>query len=193
MSASKTPERAVEDGFLVSSALPAMRMRVEAALAYLATTRPEIKGLARAERCYFVDAPDGRVRRMLVVQFEGFLPSNNETYRYALPDPIRLGGETWGSWVFCYSVAESTAPETLDTVRLLRAHSMELDDEQIMVRYARIVGDDARHEVLIFYNEPLRRLGHTLMSVSEDGTVRPQYASLAVEAKARARRSFKLD
>ena len=85
-----------------------------------------------------------------------------------------MAGETWGSWVFCYAVGgEDPAPETLDTVRHLREHGLELEDEQVMARYARIIGDDARHEVLIFYHEPLRALGHTLATASADGELRP--------------------
>ena len=65
-----------------------------------------------------------------------------------------MGGEIWGSWIFCYSIArelvDEPGAESADTVEHLRPHGLELEDEQVMVRYARIVGDDARNEVLIF-------------------------------------------
>ena len=87
-------------------------------------------------------ASDGTVSRMLVVQFESFLPSNDERYQYRLPEPVTMAGETWGSWVFCYAVGgEDPALETLDTFRHLREHGLELEDEQVMARYARIIGE----------------------------------------------------
>jgi hypothetical protein len=187
-----TAARRVVDNELVSTTDPAIRIRVDAGLRYLGATELEIDDLALAERHHFVDARDRHVRRMLVVQFEGFLASNDEVYRYRLPDPVTMGGEPYGRWTFCYSVAESAAPETADSVRLLESHGRTLDDAQIMARYARIVGDAARHELLIFYHEPLDRLGHSLASVSEDGAVREAYASLAIDLHARARRAFRV-
>lgn len=187
------PLRTVEDGALVSADLPPMRMEVDPTLGYLGASELDIKGIAHAERHYFVQARDFRVRRMLVVQFEGFLPTNDETYRYSLPDPVELGGEEWGTWVFCYSLAASTAPETLDTNAILRRSELDLHDELITVRFGRIVGPDARDEVLIFYSEPLRHLGHSLASLAiDDGSLRPQHAAIATDLKARARRAFSI-
>jgi hypothetical protein len=183
--------RSFDGRSLVSTAMPAMRLEVDRSLAYIGATDLEIKGLARAERHHFVDAREGEIRRMLVAQFEGFLANNDEVYRYALPDPVTLAGETWGSWVFAYSVATSDAPETADSVRLLAEHGLALADEQIMARYARILGPDARNEVLIFYDEPLRRLGYGLASIADDdGRIRDDHVSVAIELKARARRAF---
>lgn len=186
------PLRRIEGDTLVSAETPAMRLRVDESLPYLAATELVIKGIARAERHYFVDAREGGVRRMLVAQFEGFLPDNDERYIYPLPDPVEMGGETWGSWVFCYSLADGSAPETKDTVEVMQRHGLTLDDELVMARYARIVGDDARNEVLLFYTEPLGRLGHSLASVSVDGELRPEYAALGIDLKARARRAFRV-
>jgi hypothetical protein len=190
------PDRRFEDGELVSDRLPALRIRVDPSLSYLGASPLEIKGLALAERHYFVDADGGRVRRMLVVQFEGFLPSNEEVYRYRLPDPVQLGGETYGSWVFGYSVPEAVAEdpvaEVADTVRVLSEHGLTLEDEQLVARFARIVGADARHEVLVFYQENVRDLGHSLVELCEDGVVRPRFAAEAEALRRRALTSFEI-
>ena len=178
-----TAGRRFVDGELVSSSGPALRIRVDPALRHVGATELAIKGLALAERHHFVDAQDGHVRRMLVVQFEGFLPSNDETYRYRLPEPVTMGGERYGSWVFGYSVAaeidEDPVAESADTARFLAGHGLSLDDEQLMARYARIIEPDARRELLVFYHEPIRRLGYTLASLCEDGEVRAAHASVA--------------
>ena len=89
-------------------------------------------------------------------------------------------------------MADEPGAESADTVRLLEPLGLELEDEQVMVRYARIVGDDARNEVLLFYNEPLRALGHSLATACEGGGLRPGLESLGIDLKARARRAFKV-
>ena len=171
-----------------------MRMRVDPSFSYLGSSSLEIKSLALAERHYFVDAKAGRVRRMLVVQFEGFLDSNDEVYRYRLPDPVTLGGQTYGTWVFCYSLSDAVAgdpaAELVDTLRALSEHGLNLEDEQIMARFARIVGDDARHEVLAFYHENVPDLGYSLGELCEEGVVRPRYAGVADGLIQRALASF---
>jgi hypothetical protein len=188
--------REVVDGVLDSRADPPMRVWVDPKMRYLGATSLEIKGLALAERHYWVAARDGQVRRTLVVQFEGFLPSNDETYRYRLPDPVTMGGATWGSWIFCYSIARELvaepSAESADTIRVLEAHGLGLETEQVMVRYARIVGDDSRNEVLVFYNEPLQPLGHSLATACMDGGLRPGLESLGIDLRARARRAFRV-
>jgi hypothetical protein len=188
--------REVVGNALISPADPPMRLEVDRTLRYAGATSLVIKGLAQAERHHWIASVRGRVQRMVVAQFEGFLASNDEAYRYRLPDPVTMGGETWGSWIFCYSVAREVADEpgaeSADTVRHLSGVGLELEDEQIMVRYARIVGDDARNEVLIFYNEPLRPLGHTLATACEDGSLRAGLESLGVDLRARARRAFRV-
>jgi hypothetical protein len=186
------PLRRVEGDTLVSTATPAMRLRVEPSMPYLESTELIIKGIARAERHYFVDARDGEVRRMLVAQFEGFLDDNDERYRYPLPDPIGMGGETWGSWVFAYALSDGEAPETRDTIEVMERQGLTIEDELVMARYARILEPEARHEVLFFYTEPLRRLGHSLASASVDGELRPEYTALGVDLRARARRAFRV-
>lgn len=181
------------EGVLIS-ADDGVRIRVDASLSHLGHTELEIAGLALAERHHFVQAREGRPRRMLVVQLERFLPSNDETYRYLLANPVEMGGATWGRWVYCYSLAATEAPEDGDTARFLRRHGLELEDEQIMARYARIVGDDARREVLVFYHEPLSALGHSLATLAaDDGTVRPAFESVARDLQARARRAFEVE
>src|SRR5512144_429565 len=84
--------RSFEGGLLVSTELPRLSIRVDARLGYLGATDLVIKGIARADRHHFVEADGSRVKRLLVVQFEGYLPSSTGAYRYPLADPVRLGG-----------------------------------------------------------------------------------------------------
>jgi hypothetical protein len=189
--------RYVEDATLVSTDGPPLRMRVDPSLRYLGSTELVIKDLALAERHYFVDARANRVRRMLVAQFEGFLSSNDERYVYRLPDPVSLGGETYGTWVFADRLSAAPGgdaiPESVDTRRMLDEHALTIDDELLIARFARIVGDDGRREVLVFYTEPLRALGHSFDTIAdEEGDLRPPFAAVGQDLVARARRAFEI-
>ncbi len=49
--------------------------------------------VARAEQHFFVDADkQGRIKRMYWVQFEGYLPSNTNAYRYKINKSVNIGG-----------------------------------------------------------------------------------------------------
>ena len=180
-------------GILTSTDAPPIRMAVDPTLPYLGATELEISGIALAERHHWVDARDGRLRRLLVAQFEHFLPTSDERYQYRLPDPVTLAGITFGRWTFGYRLADAGAPETADTVAFLAAHDLVLEEEQLMARYATILGEQSRHELLVFFHEPVRRLGHALTSlVDEDGALRAAHAGVGIELHARARRAFRI-
>jgi hypothetical protein len=181
------------NGELTSTELPALRLRIEPRLRYLGATELEIKGIARADRHHWAGAVDGEVRQLLVVQFEGFLPGNEERYVYRLPDPVELGGRTWGRWTAGYRASLSDAPEVADTATLLAAHGLRIADELLMARYATIVEPEARHEVLLFLHEPAERLGFRLETlVDEEGALRPEHVAVGTELHARARRAVRV-
>jgi hypothetical protein len=180
------------DGALTSTESPPIRLAVDPTLTYLGVTELEIAGIALAERHHWVDARDGRLRRLLVAQFEHFLPTSDEHYQYRLPDPVTLAGITFGRWTFGYRLADAGAPETADTVAFLAAHDLVLEEEQLMARYATILGGAARDELLVFFHEPVRRLGHALETlVDDEGALRAEHAAVGVELHARARRAFR--
>ena len=186
--------RSWADGVLTSTDAPRIRLVVDPTLTYLGATELEIGGIALAERHHWVDARDGRVRRLLVAQFEHFLPTPHEHYQYRLPDPVTLAGITFGRWTFGYRLADAGAPETADSLAFLATHGLHLEEEQLMARYATILGEAARHELLIFFHEPVRRLGHALRAlVGEDGALRAEHAAVGTELHARARRAFRLE
>ena len=186
--------RHVHDNLLISTDLPPLRIRVDPALVYIGVSEFLIKGLARAERHHFVEAAAGRVRRMLVAQFEGFLPDNTRTYNYALANPMRLGTLTFGHQIQGYRVAaEMAVPEVQHTAQLLAERGYAADDEQMVSRFDAIVGDDRRHELLLFYHENIRDAGHTLDEVFENTELRPAFDEVGQALKARSLAAFTLE
>jgi hypothetical protein len=164
------------------------------ALRYLGVDSFALKGIAHVERYFFAETSGGVVRRLLAFQFEDILPGVDEIYRWQLRSPRLIGGETYHS-AFVFSVpsqvlAEPNA-EIARTVAFLGRQGLRLEDEQLVARFARVIGDDRRHEFIIFYNEPLAATGHALAEVrAADEDLKPEFVGLRTAITARALESF---
>lgn len=191
------PLRDVRDNRLVSEYLPPLRLRVDPAFTYAEALTFDLKGIARVERHHFVDLDGRQVRRMLLLQFEGFLPDNTKTYKYAITNPVRLGGLTYRQDIFVFSVAaeiiEEPEAELAHTARLLTKQGYTGEDTLMMVRYATILGDDRRNEFLIFYLENVSTIGHSLAEISTGNALRPEFAALGEALAARSLASFSIE
>ncbi len=62
----------------------------------------------------------------------------------------------------------------------------------MMSRFARIVDASRRHEIILFYIENMSATGHPLEEISEDGSIRREYQSIADELVARSLRHFEV-
>jgi hypothetical protein len=61
-----------------------------------------------------------------------------------------------------------------------------------MSRFARVVGEEKRFELIIFYIEDVQAKGFSLAQVSEDGGLREAYAYLGKEIGERALGAFSI-
>jgi hypothetical protein len=145
-----------EDSVLTSSPDFGLRMRIPEGFRCVGSFTFDLSAGARVERHVFVEGRP-EVRRMIVVHLEAFLPGVEDLYRYALADPVVLGGETYGRSTSVLSLREerttSAEAEMARTEEFLRSKGFALGDRQAVARYARIVGQDRRKEILIFYHE----------------------------------------
>jgi len=149
--------RGVRDGVFVSEQLPPLRLRVSPQLRYIGSFTFELKNVARVERHLFVETEGSGIARMLVLHFESFFPSVDDRYRYSLANTRELGGELYGRSVGMLSLrdelAESPVAEMAHTASFLEGHGLALLDRQAVARFARVIGEDRRSELLIFYHE----------------------------------------
>jgi hypothetical protein len=152
---------------------------------------------ARVVRHHYVDAEDGRVRRQLIVQLEGFPQGSDRSYRWQVEHPLRLGGIDHEHGVYAWSVASEVRSDPLAEVArsaaFLADHGYEQGDGQLMARFARVVGTTRQCEVIVFYQEDLADLGLAMHDVAdEDGDLRPQWARLGEEVTARSLAAFEV-
>jgi hypothetical protein len=193
-SRAQEPERRFADGALTSTALPAFTFRADTAFRYAGRFPIRIDDIAGGERHAFVDTAGGRVRRMILIQFEGFLPGVEDFYKYPMRNPVTLGGQTYTHSAFVFSQAEAVRQgpgrEVDSTLAFLARAGLEAPDEQLVARFARILGDDGRNEVIIFYQEAAEPQGLSMAKIATDDGFRPEYAWLRDSLLARARRAF---
>src|SRR5262245_27654772 len=146
----------VENGVLVSDELPRLRLRPSAEFAYRGAFDLPIKGVALATRHHFAEEHDGIVARLVVVQFEHWTTAEG-AYSFPMPDPIELGGEVYGRWAFELSVEaermDRPGLEMATTADHLEQLGLKLADRHAVARFARIVGPEHRHEVIVFFHD----------------------------------------
>lgn len=194
LGAGESPDRGFENGVFTSERLPRIRMKVDPAFAYIGNVTFELKNIALVDRHIFVDADVERIKRMIVLQFEGFLDNNDHTYLWEITNPISLGGDDYKHNTFFFdtskAIAENPGAEMDHTVAFLEREGYQLESEQMVSRFARVVDAARRHELIIFYHENVRDTGHSLAEVSEDGGVLPQHAAIAEALTKRSLKRF---
>ena len=153
------PQREVNGNILVSSDLPALRMEVSPEFDYVGSFDFTLKGIAYGTRYIFVEADsDRQVKRLVIAQFEGFLPNNDHTYGYNLSSAEPMAGYPFRGNPYAYSnqAAEKNAPdaEAAKTVRFLRKKGYRFADIWRMYRWLTVPDKAKRHELILFYVEP---------------------------------------
>jgi hypothetical protein len=199
MEAEQTPksgakERQVKDNVIVSTELPAIRIEVDKSLKHVGNLHFDLNKVAHVERVIFVDADQERIKRMFIVQFEGFLEGVNASYNYPLHNPLTLGKHTYGSDLFLRDVAEyirkNPAAEQARTTAFLKEKGYQHADMQMMARFCRIVGDAKRHEILLFYFENADVAGLSAADFDKQGNVLEAKKPLTQAFRERALKSF---
>jgi hypothetical protein len=74
----------------------------------------------------------------------------------------------------------------------LKAKGYSLDPELMQSRFARVVGDDRRHEFLLFYTENMKDRGLKLADFSEDKPASAQKLRLEKALMKRSLQVFKI-
>lgn len=165
----KDPLRVVHGQELSSSSLPAIRLRVDSGFHFVGVVPFRIRDVAEGERFIFVDAPSNTVDRLVIAQFERILPTSEEIYRYSFDDALVVGGLRFRRNTFAFShtsaIKENPAGEAALTVAFLAEHGYHIADEVMSVRYVTVPDDARKHELILFYIEPLEPAGTRLMEL----------------------------
>jgi hypothetical protein len=150
--------RLVHGNRIVSPALPSAQITIDPAFTYVGGPRFELYGIAHAEQHLFVDA-DGQpaLGRVVWVQFEGFLPTNQRTYRYPVTETVDIGGMPFiydaSSLDIDAALAERPDSDLAAARTFLQAQGYHLAGTVLAQRFVHLIEPDKRHELMIIYGE----------------------------------------
>jgi hypothetical protein len=168
------PRRVVSGRTITSDRLPAISLGVAKGLDYVGVFPFTIRDVAAGERHVWVDADASkRVKRLFILQFEGFNEGTGQTYKYTPRNVTKLGAHDYNSNGFFYDDVEygkeRPGNEAELTRRFLESRGYTLAREQVLYRFYRSLPEDGhKSEFLIFYIEPMANLSIALRDVSEN-------------------------
>lgn len=189
------PVRTVERNVLASDKAPQIKIKVDDAFHYLGSFHFAIRDVAEGDRYVWVDAGrDKRVRRLVIVQLEGFLEGKGK-YNYQPRNLTHLGENDYNSNGFFYDDTayekENPGNEATKTRKFLEERGYEFNAEQGLYRFYRSLPDDFRNEILIFYIEDMNDLGLKMAEMTEEQET-PREKGLVAAMRGRALKSFQI-
>ena len=151
--------RRVKGQVLTSIYLPSIRVRFDKRFKYIGSQQFILYDRAQVEQDFFVDADNQqRIKRMYMVQFEGYLPNINATYDYPATKTINLGGQTYivnAESIPNVSAALKQNPQS-DVARaasFLESKGYRISESIMFQRFVRLVDEAKRNEFILLYVE----------------------------------------
>jgi hypothetical protein len=180
----KPLERQVAGQALTSKSNPAVQLTFDKGYKYVGGQRWDLYGIADAEQHFFVKAgKDNAIERLYWVQFEQFLPSSNESYRYAPTRVTQFGGLDFIYDTRAYSdysaLNRRADSDGAYAQRLLEKHGYKFPKAAVRLRMVHLPTADKRSELMIIYVES----GDTkeLLKGAEDGVLLDEHAPEAAK------------
>lgn len=187
----------VEKNTFISPQNPEIRVSVDKTLKYVGTVPFTINNEVARNRYLFVSATlDEHIQRMFVIQQEGSIPSSNDTYKYGITNPAKLGDSEYQHSVIMddndATIREEPDKEADITRRFLVARGYVLEPELVMSRFARPADSLHKHEIIFFCFENLSSYGHKLADFPE-GTNSPEKQNIKQIVDENCRKTFQVN
>ena len=151
--------RQVKRQVLTSTSLPAIRIKFDKRFEYVGSQKFILYGRAQVEQHFFVNADkEKRIKRMYMMQFEGYLPNVNSTYDYPATKTVNLGGQTYianAESIPNVSAALKQDPQS-DVARaasFLESKGYRIGESIVFQRFVRLVDEAKRNEFILLYVE----------------------------------------
>jgi hypothetical protein len=181
----------VQGQVLTSNGMPSVRLKFDKAFKYVGTQSFILYDVAHAEQHFFVDADKaGRIKRMYWIQFEGYLPSNNNIYKYKVTKNVNIAGLDFIADAYARNVKANPGRPDSDGSRarvFLESKGYRMaSDEVISQRLVHLVDESKRQEIMIIYLEDLSAMGLTAADVAEGGKAFAQWNQISKELLERA-------
>jgi hypothetical protein len=151
--------RVVKGQVLTSTRLPAIRMRFDKRFKYVGSQKFVLYGRAQAEQHFFVDADARRrIRRMYMLQFEGYLPGIDASYNYEAKETVKLGGVDYMVNVenvpnVKAALGQQPESDAARAVAFLEGKGYSVGESVRYQRFVRLVDESKRNEFIMLYVE----------------------------------------
>jgi hypothetical protein len=157
--AAATQTRRVQGRVLTSTSLPPIRIKFDKAFKYVGSQSFILYDRAQVEQHFFVNADkQQRIKRMYMMQFEGYLPNIKATYDYPLTKTVSLGGQTYivnAENIPSVPAALKQNPQS-DVARaasFLESKGYRISESIMFQRFVRLVDEAKRNEFILLYVE----------------------------------------
>lgn len=164
----------VDGHTITSTGFPEGTIKVDEKLAYIGSDKWVLYGVADCEIHVFAEThADKTLKRLVWVQFEGYLPANNHTYNYE-KEPFRteVGGHTFYDRVSFRKTDPTQKPragsDTERVMKMIEGKGIKLSADAANIRWVRL-SEDRRKELMIIYVEDLAPLNLTAADLAEGG------------------------
>jgi hypothetical protein len=148
--------RSVAGRTITSPSNPRATIEVGEGLRYVGGQQFVLYGVANAEQHFFVEAAaDGTVRRLYWMQFEGYLPDNDQQYRYASTDVRKIGPFDFFVDVLSPSGPPRPNSDSAHMRAFMEQHGLKLSERGATVRFVHLTDTTKRNELMIIYREAL--------------------------------------
>jgi hypothetical protein len=147
------PNADVQGNILSADAPYSLKITPDPKFQYLGRFPFDIAGIAGGYRYVWGEADSGKhLHRTFIVQAEGYYPDNQDFYKYGTPTPATLAGDAYQHNVWIYdndqSAQEKPGNESDLTRKFLRDKGYEWESQLVMSRFARIVDESRKHEII---------------------------------------------
>jgi len=171
--AEKSPERVVQGSTITSQRDPAINIHLPKEVSYAGAARWDLYGICDAELHVFVEADKHKhVQRLYWVQFEHYLPDNNDTYNYPFTEKLTLGGREFDVTTNFRPTLTPPARAGSDRERVLQLVQQagyQLPPETMSVRLVHLLDDTKRQELMFIYAEDLSLSGTSVAALQAAG------------------------
>lgn len=166
-------------------------------LLYIGSFPFDIEGIAGGYRYIWGEVDhEKHLKRTFIIQKEGYYPSSDGSYHYPTPNPILLGGDEYQHNVFIADneteIREHPGHEPDVTQKFLHNKGYEWDSQLVMSRFARIVGEERKNEIIFFYTENLSAYTKLSAAALDDSAHQDLKKTIKGKVDTASRKAFKV-
>jgi len=181
-----------KDQLITSTGFPEGSIALDAKMKYVGSDKWVLYGVADCEIHVFAETDaDNQLKRLIWVQFEGYLPDKPHTYNYD-KEPYRteVGGHTFFDRVTFRKMDPAQKPragsDTERVMKMMEAKGIKAPADAANIRWVRL-SEDRRKELMIIYVEDLGLQKLTAADFAEGGKAAADADKIRGEIRERAK------